>query len=289
MLTATRKNMNLIGGSRRVDKMLSGLFKILGRPDRIIGRTVKITLALPIIAISLIGISVRPGQAAEATIEQMPAKLETQFALSAAPPALRDQASVYLLDPKTGYQLSQQGTSGVTCLVERTVWELADFRNDIYIPLCYDAVGARTYLKVIMDTARLRAQGMSPTALKAEIENRYDNKTYKAPENSGLSYMVAPVFRTVGPPDMKVHTMPMPHLMFYAPNLTNDDIGALPNLGIHASLLYPFIDKQGIAEQSYMIQLIGEAEKAKILADEKTLLDELCAYRDVLCLPHTEH
>jgi hypothetical protein len=248
-----------------------------------------ITLALPIIAISLIGISVRPVQATETTIEQMPAKLETQFALSALPPALRDQASVYLLDPKTGYQLSRQGTSGVTCLVERTVWELADFRNDIYIPLCYDAVGTGTYLKVIMDTAGLRAQGMSPAALKAEIENRYDNKTYKAPENPGLSYMVAPVFRTVGPPDMKVHAMAMPHVMFYAPNITNEDIGAVPNLSSHSSLLYPFIDKQGIAEQSYMIQLIGEAEKAKIMADEKTLLDDLCAYRDVLCLPNTEH
>jgi len=90
---------------------------------------------------------------------------------------LRDQATVYLLDPKKGYQLSRQGTSGVTCLVERTVWELADFRNDIYIPLCYDAVGTRTYLKVIMETATLRVQGMSPVALKAETENRYKNKT----------------------------------------------------------------------------------------------------------------
>jgi hypothetical protein len=289
MLLSTRKNMIMIGGSRRVDKMLNGVLKALGRADKAIGRTAKFTLALPIVAISLFGISARPGQAAETTIRQMPAKLETQFALSALPPAMRDQASVYLLDPKKGYQLSRQGTSGVTCLVERTAWELADFRNDIYIPLCYDAVGTRTYLKVIMDTAGLRAQGMSPAALKAEIENRFKNKTYKAPEKAGLSYMVAPVFRTVGPPDMKVYTMPMPHVMFYAPNITNDDIGAVPNLGIHASLLYPFIDKQGIAEQSYMIQLIGEAEKAKILADEKTLLDDLCAYRDVLCLPHTEH
>jgi hypothetical protein len=56
-----------------------------------------------------------------------------------------------------------------------------------------------------------------------------------------------------------------------------------------SSLLYPFIDKQGIAEQSYIIQLIGEAEKAKILADEKILLDDLCAYRDVLCLPNIKH
>jgi hypothetical protein len=101
--------------------------------------------------------------------------------------------------------------------------------------------------------------------------------------------MVAPVMRALGPPDMKMHTMSMPHLMFYAPNVTNEDIGAIPDLSVPSSLLYPFIDRQGIAEQSYMIQLIGEAEKAKILADEKTLIDDLCAYRDVLCLSSMEH
>ena len=106
-----------------------------------------ITLALPVIAISLIGVSARPGQATDTVIEPMPAKLETQFALSALPPALRDRATVYLLDPEKGYQLSRQGTSGVTCLVERTAWELADFRDDIYIPLCYDAVGHKDLLK----------------------------------------------------------------------------------------------------------------------------------------------
>src|SRR6266498_3977967 len=115
----------------------------------------------------------RSSHASETAIEKMPAKLETQFALSALPPAMRDQATVYLLDPKKGYQLSRQGTSGVTCLVERTAWEQADFRNDIYVPLCYDAEGSKSFLKVIMDVATLRIQAMSPVALKAEIENRY--------------------------------------------------------------------------------------------------------------------
>jgi hypothetical protein len=240
-----------------------------------------------LIAISLVGvIAASPSQATEATIERMPAKLEAQFALSAAPPGLRDQATVYLLDPKQGYHLFRQGTSGVTCLVERTVWEWVDFRNDIYIPLCYDAAGTKAHLKVMMDAAALRAQGMGPAALKAEIETRYRNKIYRAPEKPGLSYMVAPIMRALGPPDMKMHTMAMPHLMFYAPNATNEDIGAVPDLGVRSSLLYPFVDQQGNAEQSYMIQLIGETETAKILADEKALLDELCAYRDVLCLAH---
>src|SRR5438876_5125864 len=81
-------------------------------------------------------------QATEPTIEQMPAQLEMQYALSALPPALRDKATVYLLDPKKGYQLSRHGMSGVACLVERTAWEQSDYRNDIYVPLCYDAAGA---------------------------------------------------------------------------------------------------------------------------------------------------
>src|SRR3546814_5759141 len=64
-------------------------------------------------------------------------------------------------------------------------------------------------------------------------------------------------------------TMAMPHLMFYAPGVTNGDIGAKPDLADHASLAWPFIDRQGIAQQSYMIQMLGAAEKAAILADEK--------------------
>ena len=239
-----------------------------------------------LIVVSLLtSLGVAATQPAETTIEQMPPKLETKYALSALPPALLDQATVYLLDPKKGYQLSRQGTSGVTCLVERTAWEQADFRNDIYVPLCYDAEGSKTLLKVIMDTAALRIQGMSPAALKAEIENRYRHKAYKVPEKAGLSYMVAPVMRTWMLPDWRVHTMPMPHLMFYAPNLTNQDIGAVP----HSSLSDPFVFEEGIAEQSYIIHVIGEAEKARIVADDKTLLNDLCGYRDVLCLPDMKH
>jgi hypothetical protein len=237
-----------------------------------------------IIAISLSGVAIpaSPGLATETTIEQMPAKLETQLALSALPRAMRGKATVYLLDPAKGYQLSQQGTSGVTCLVERTAWEQADFRNDIYVPLCYDAEGSKTFLKVIMDAATLRIQGMSPVALKAEMENRYKNKIYRVPERAGLSYMIAPVMRTWTLPDWKVRTMSWPHLMFYAPKITDEDIGAVPT----SSLLYPFAFKEGIAEQTYIIQFIGEAEKAEIVADEKNLLAALCTYRVSLCLSH---
>jgi hypothetical protein len=264
--------------------MLDGAVKALAIADFVTPIAAKIA-AVPIVAIGIIGASAPASWATETNIEQMPAQLEIQFALSALPPALRDKAAVYRLDPGSGYQLSQPGTSGVTCLVERTAWEQADFRNDIYVPLCYDAEGTKTYLKVIMDVAALRIQGMSPAALKAEIENRYKNGTYKAAEKPGLSYMAAPVMRTWMNPDWNVHTMSVPHLMFYAPNLTNEDIGAVPS----ADRYFPFTFKEGIAEQTYIIHLVGEAEKKKIMATEKTLLDDLCAYRDFLCLPDAKY
>src|SRR5260370_32495974 len=230
-------------------------------------------------------LAVAGAYAADTTIEQMPPRLEMQYALSALPPAMRDQATVYLLDPKAGQQLKGKGDSGVAWLVEGPAWEHADFRSDIYVPLCYDAAGSKTYLKVIMDAAALRIHGLSPAALEAEIEKRYREKTYQAPDKPGVSYMVAPVMRTWMLPDWQVHTMPMQHLMFYAPNLTDQDIGSGPS----SFPGYPFVFKEGMPEQSYMIQLAGETERVRIVTEENPLLDELCAYREVLCIPHIQH
>ncbi|MGM3198790.1 hypothetical protein ACS2VC_27465, partial [Bacillus cereus group sp. BC241] len=47
-----------------------------------------------------------PGLAADTTLDTMPPKLEIALALSAAPPHLRAQATVHLLDPRTGYKLA---------------------------------------------------------------------------------------------------------------------------------------------------------------------------------------
>lgn len=241
-------------------------------------------------AVGLVSLATAPDAKTNGTtLERMPERLETEFALSAAPPALRAEASVYLLDPSKGYALAKRGTSGIACVVQRTAWEHADFRNDIYFPVCYDAAGSKTYLKVIMDAAALRARGMGPDELKAEITRRYRERVYTVPEKLGVSYMVGPIMRAVGPPDRRPHTMAMPHLMFYAPFVTNEDIGAKPDFTVRASLLYPFIDQHGIPEQTYLIQLMGDAETAKILADDKALVDELCAYRDVLCLSYEKH
>lgn len=243
-----------------------------------------------LMAVLIAGLAAATPARAGTDLEAMPAELETRFALSALPPALRDGAAVYLLDPASGYRLARKGSNGQECLVQRTVWELGDFRDDIYFPLCYDAAGAGTYLRVIRDAATLRAEGLGPAELKATITRRWQDKTYGVPQRPGLSYMVGPIMRTVGPPDLQVHTMAMPHLMFYAPHARNEDIAAAPDLADPATLRYPFVDRQGIDEQSYFIQMMGEAEKADILAQEKELVQALCGYRELLCLPaHAGH
>jgi hypothetical protein len=219
------------------------------------------------------------GQPSSAKIEPMPEALEIRFALSALPPALRRSATVYRLDVTKGYVLARRGTGGVTCLVQRTAWEQADFRDDIYVPRCYDAAGSATYLEVLEDAEALRIRGMTPAALKLEIERRYDTRRYRAPEKAGLSYMLSPVMRT-WLPDRTVHTMSVPHVMFYAPGVTDEDIGAQPNV----SRDYPFIIREGLSAQSFMLQSAGKTEAAAIVAAERALLQDLCTYRDVLCL-----
>lgn len=240
---------------------------------------------LPLLTTLVAGVAVSHA-IPDPTLAPMPPALETRLALSALPAALRPDATVYLLDPAKGYHLSRGGASGITCIVQRTAWELRDFRDDIFIPLCYDAEGTKTYLKSIMDAAELRAGGMGAAELYAEMDRRWASGTYNVP-GPGVSYMLAPLQRTVGPPDLRVVTISLPHLMFYAPHVTNQEIGARPDLADPATLRYPFIDRQGPAAHSYMIQLVGESEKARILADEASMLRDLCAWRDVLCLART--
>jgi len=193
---------------------------------------------------------------------------------------MRKAATVYRLEVQHGYVIAQHGTSGIACLVQRTAWEQADFRDDIYVPRCYDAAGTRSYLKVLIDAAALRGAGMTPAQLKAEIEARYKTRRYRTPNRASVSYMEAPLMRTWGPDGSTVSTVSGPHVMFYAPHVTTSDIGELPN----DSKAHHFVVQEGVAEQSFIIQLAGDAERAAIVTAEKHLLDELCAYRDVLCL-----
>jgi hypothetical protein len=221
-------------------------------------------------------------------LDKMPAALETDFALSALPPQLRVGATVYLLDPAKGYYIARKGSNGFITFVMRTAWEWAEFRNDIVTAISYDAEGARTIFPVYMDAAAMRASGKY-TALQVRniIVDRIKKGIYKAPARPGISYMLAPVMRTypAKPDDHKVMTMHGPHYMFYAPYLTNADIGNIPDGEADGPFLVNpeamFLGKTK-APYGYIIMLEGEKEKAKILTDNKVLLKRLEDYRSFM-------
>jgi len=222
---------------------------------------------------SAVGVAVVPGK-----LEKMPESLENSFALSAIPSHLREGATTYVLDPAKGYVLSHKGTNGVTCIVVRTDWQWPDssFRDDIFWPVCYDAEGSKTLLQDYVFAAELRARGMDAKQVYDQVTKRFGTAAYPNPSRSGVSYMIAPLMRgyTHGPIPM---TMNMPHYMFYAPNVKNNDIGGT-GFG-----QYPFILSMSPGRDDYIILLVGETEKAKILLESKDLLAELCSYRDYLC------
>jgi len=165
-------------------------------------------------------------------LEKMPAALETDYALSALPPQLRPGATIYLLDPAKGYYAARKGSNGFICFVMRTAWEWAEFRNDVVTAISYDAEGARVIFPVYEAAAAMRATGKF-TALQVRniIVEKIKKGIYKAPARPGISYMLAPVMRTypATPAEHNVITMEMPHYMFYAPYLTNTDIGNIPD------------------------------------------------------------
>jgi hypothetical protein len=220
-------------------------------------------------------------------IEPLPRDLEIQLALSALPPHLRDNATVYVLNPDKGFQVARKGTNGFHAFVARTgddafrgSWPLTKYRDDILYPVSFDEAGARAQMRVFFDVAELQASGAPPGELKRIIQDRYKTKFYKPPARAGISYMLSPVLRTYFNPDESdsVVTANIPHVMYYAPDVSNEDVGGGPLGGS-----YPFVILHG--PHGYNIQLLGVAERAAITQGYGEMLGRLCKIKEVWCLP----
>lgn len=169
-------------------------------------------------------------------IEPLPRDLEIQLALSALPPHLRDDATVYVLNPDKGFEVARKGTNGFHALVARTgddtfrgIWRLTEYGDDILYPISFDEAGAKAQMRVFFDAAEMQAKGTPPEELKKIVKDRYKTGYYKAPERAGVSYMLSPILRTYVNPDENenVATANIPHVMNYAPNVSSDELGAV--------------------------------------------------------------
>lgn len=210
-------------------------------------------------------------------LDKMPKDLETDFALSALPPHLRADASIYLLDPNKGYYTSKKGSNGFVCFVIRTEWERAEFRTDLFTPISFDAEGAKVIFPVYADAAAMRASGkFAAKQIKDTIDSRIERGIYKSPK-PGISYMLGPLMRTFNEKNAVV-TMSIPHYMFYAPYLTAADLGCTAK----ANEGGPIVLGEGNSPHGFAIMFAGEKAKSKIVVEQAPLLKRLADYRPYL-------
>jgi hypothetical protein len=262
-------------------------------------------ISVILILLSLVTANAQDKQSPRGTkqIEPLPRALEIQLALSALPPHLRDNASVYVLNPAKGFEVARQGTNGFHALVARTgddsfrgTWPLKQYRDDILYPISFDAAGAKAQLRVFFDAAEMQAKGTAPEVLKKIIQKRYQTNYYRAPLRAGVSYMLSPVLRTYVNPDQdeNVATANIPHVMYYAPNVSHTELGAaMPTpeqlsyfgkYGRWPETPYPMLILHG--PHGYMVQFRGVTERDAITKEYEGMLAQLCELKQLWCLPN---
>lgn len=176
------------------------------------------------ILLSMLGAVAAP----DSPFELLPRAEEVALARSAGLAPWTEEATVYVLE-SNGYVEAVEGTNGFTCLVGRdhpgTLW-----------PICFDAEGSRAMVPRILREVALRQKGKSEDEVKRDSAERFLSGEYEAPRVPGLAYMLSPEAITFNGRDL-IRTPP--HLMVYAPNVTGDELGAVPNHPHSPLVLYP--------------------------------------------------
>jgi len=128
-------------------------------------------------------------------------------------------------------------------------------------------------MRVFFDIAEMQAKGTPPGKLKRIMKERYKTGYYRAPERVGVSYILSPILRTYWNPEESdsVANINYPHVMYYAPNVTNEDIGGGKRRG-----MYPYIIMPG--PHGYIVQPLGQSERDAINKE----YEEMLAARETL-------
>lgn len=140
---------------------------------------------------------------------------EVALALSAAPESLRAGAGVYVL-AQPGYKKVRDTSNGLTCLVERT-------RPDTLEPICWDPEGTATIMPKALAEAEWRAAGLDAADVERKVNEGFASGRFRAPARAGVAYMMS-AHNYVFNGERVIHYQP--HVMIYAPYVTNKMIGA---------------------------------------------------------------
>lgn len=210
--------------------------------------------------------------------EFLPPDLEKEIALSAAPKHLRSGVNVYLLG-ENGYRLERKGSNGFSCLVVRGSTLGPPRWRDAISGWCFDPHGMETIGRPMLDRAKYKQQGLSAEDIRNRINAGFAAGTYRSPERFGLIYMLSPINKVPDHRNGELYDYP-PHVMYFAPYTSNDDIG-VPGSVHTGDRQYvwsglPFIPNAG--PHGFVVQRLGEKESAAILEEHRDLLARVRQY-----------
>src|SRR5579862_2640132 len=140
----------------------------------------------------------------------MPEADEIALARSAAPPAISDSATIYVLR-RGGFHKVVDGSNHYTCLVNR------DHPNSLY-PGCFDEEAARTVLQVEMFLQTLREQGVAESELESRVAAGLASGALARPRRPAVHYMMSPRQRIYSSPTGRLVGAWHPHIMIHLPD-----------------------------------------------------------------------
>jgi hypothetical protein len=182
----------------------------------------------------------------------MDREAEITLALSSCPASVASKAAVYVLE-KSGYVKVRESQNGFTAIVQHALPNSQD-------PQCMDAEGTRTFLPRYLKVAELRAQGTSAEEIRRFVADGFAKGIFQAPVRPGVDYMLSKQNLTPNAKGGVVHFPP--HVMFYAPYLTNADLGLDGTLGPDGNPVGPvFVAGEG-SPHALLIVPVGEHQGA---------------------------
>ena len=146
----------------------------------------------------------------------LPRAREIALAKSAAPPAVSDSATIYVLGERE-FELAVRGSNGNACYVSRSWIESLE-------PHCFDAEGAATVMQLEMRRVALLHQVRTLADVDREIADGLASGRFRLPRRPALSYMMSAEQRLVGDDGRAVGNW-RPHLMLYVPYITAAELG----------------------------------------------------------------
>ncbi len=144
-------------------------------------------------------------------------------------------ATVYVLE-REGYAVARQGSNGFACLLMR------DRFGGVY-PICYDAAGAATFLERDLSEAKLLLGGKGKDEVERELAAGFQTGRFRLPERVSVAYMLSSEGRAnIKSADGSEAVGPLPpHIMIFAPYLTNADIGGRPPVAGAGASSHPLV------------------------------------------------